>query len=70
MIYTDGVHLVADSLDELHNFADKIGMKRSWFQYSKKHPHYDLLGSKKALAIKEGAINVTSRKILEISKTL
>ena len=25
-------HLVADTVDELHMFAQSIGLKRSWFQ--------------------------------------
>ena len=42
-VYTDGTHLIADSLDELHAFAAKIGLKRYWFQDAKKlHPHYDI----------------------------
>ena len=27
-------HLVADSLDELHTFAARLGLRRSWFQAS------------------------------------
>ncbi len=45
MILFDGVHLVSnDSLDELHRFARKIGLKRSWFQKNgiKGIPHYDV----------------------------
>jgi hypothetical protein len=55
MVFTDNTHLVATTLDELHEFAQKIGLKRSWFQAKKDHPHYDLMGSKKDLAIKKGA---------------
>jgi hypothetical protein len=43
MIYTDGVHMVADSLAELHAFASSIGLKRIYFHGVRKgHPHYDL----------------------------
>lgn len=28
------VPLVADSLDELHTFAARLGLRRSWFQAS------------------------------------
>ena len=43
MVYVDRVHMVADSLKELHSFAEKIGLKRHFFEGVRKgHPHYDL----------------------------
>lgn len=42
MIYTDRTHLVADTLQELHEFAEKAGLKRKWFQGHGDHPHYDI----------------------------
>lgn len=43
MIITDGVHLVStESEDELHEFAEKLGLKREWYQKHNRHPHYDL----------------------------
>ncbi len=43
MIYTDGVHLVGDELQELHQFAQSVGLKREWFQEEQPdHPHYDI----------------------------
>jgi len=41
MVYTDGKHLVADNINELHRFAQSIGLKRKWFQ-DHRIPHYDL----------------------------
>lgn len=72
MIYTDGVHLVADSLDELHSFAEKIGLKKHFYHGVRKgHPHYDLTNyNAKAEAVKAGAKVVDSRRILAISKEL
>lgn len=49
-------HLSADSAEELHAFAAKIGMKRAWFQDHRLLPHYDLIASKRALAVALGAI--------------
>lgn len=49
-------HLSADTLDELHAFAKKLGLKRSWFQNHKLLAHYDLVPSKRDQAIKLGAI--------------
>lgn len=51
-------HMVADTLDELHAMAEKIGMKRTWFQDHPDHPHYDLSQSKRELAIQNGAIEL------------
>jgi len=53
-------HMWADTLEELHDMADKIGLKRSWFQSG--HPdgwkpdHYDLRTSKRIMALDNGAI--------------
>lgn len=55
-------HMIADNLNELHEMADKIGIKRKWFQDSKTHPHYDICQSKKRLAIKNGAVEIMDRK--------
>ncbi|MDD5589073.1 MAG: DUF4031 domain-containing protein [Candidatus Nanoarchaeia archaeon] len=66
MIYTDGVHLISNhSREELHEFAKKMGLKRSWFQ-NHKIPHYDLLKNRSQLAIKFGAIVVTTRELIKI----
>ncbi len=70
MVYTDKIHLVADCLDELHNFALRIGLKRSWFQNHSRHPHYDLLGERLKLALKNGAIVIGSKQLVRISRKL
>ena len=49
--------MFADSLEELHEFADKIGMKRQWFQNTKL-PHYDLTATRRQLAVRNGALEV------------
>jgi hypothetical protein len=52
-------HLFSDSsLEELHAMADKIGVSRRWFQNKGRTPHYDCCKSKKALALKFGAVEV------------
>lgn len=57
-------HMVADTLAELHEMADRIGIQRKWFQCLKKasYPHYDICLSKKALAIKSGAVPLSLRE--------
>ena len=53
-------HMIADTPDELHAMADKIGVARKWFQDPKtmnvSFPHYDICKSKRALAVAAGAI--------------
>lgn len=57
-------HLVSDaSLEELHQFAAELGLRREWFQM-KSIPHYDLTGEVYELAIERGAILVSSREIV------
>jgi len=47
-------------LSELHQFALKLGLKAEWFQCAnRKVPHYDIVLSKRKLAIKYGAIEMS-----------
>jgi len=50
-------HMVADTLDELHQMAAAIGMRREWFQ-PLSFPHYDVSLTRRGLAIRLGAIEV------------
>ncbi len=64
-------HLTADSLTELHEFADRLNLKREWFQNHKLIPHYDITKSKRAIAIKLGAIAITTEeRAAEVIKRL
>jgi hypothetical protein len=53
-------HMIADTPDELHAMADRIGVARRWFQDPKtmkvSHPHYDIAKGKRKLAVEAGAI--------------
>lgn len=51
-------HMIADTPAELHAMADEIGVARRWFQAPPKASfwHYDVAKSKRALAVKLGAI--------------
>ena len=55
--WTSSCHMFADSVEELHEFASKIGMNRTWFQ-AKKLPHYDLTANRRQLALRMGAVEV------------
>lgn len=55
-------HLIADDLDELHEMADAIGVKRKWFQRQSSMPHYDICKSKRDKAIQCGAVVLDRRE--------
>lgn len=57
-------HMIADSDDELHAMAGVIGVARRWHQKPPKasHSHYDIALSKRALAVKAGATEITWRE--------
>lgn len=62
-------HMLADTLDELHAMAARLGLKREWFQ-SKSTPHYDVCLSKRRLAVKLGAVEIDRRKVVELARKL
>lgn len=68
MVLTDGVHVVASTLDELHAWANQTGIKRCWFEGVRRgHPHYDLpkrlRGSTPA-----GAQRCTTRELVQFQR--
>lgn len=65
-------HMQADTLEELHAMADRIGVARKWFQCPPKasHPHYDICMSKKRLAMSFGAEEISMRAALYFSAKL
>jgi hypothetical protein len=57
-------HLVSDtSLDELHEFAGVLGLRREWL-HRKSIPHYDLTGEVYDRALAHGATLVSSRELV------
>lgn len=55
-------HLTADSEEELHAFAKKIGLRREWFQARSTAPHYDLSPGRRKAALLAGAVFVSARE--------
>ena len=54
-------HLVSDaSYDELHAFADALGLRREWFQGD----HYDIPAEVRERAIAAGAVPVGSAELV------
>jgi hypothetical protein len=55
-------HLTTDGdVAELHAFAQKIGLRRAWFQ-GDSIPHYDLSPLRRAQAISNGAVVMPARE--------
>lgn len=63
-------HMLADTPDELHAMADKIGVNRKWFQRDASTPHYDICRAKRTIAIENGALEITRKQTVEIIKRL
>ncbi len=62
-------HMMTDDLtparlEELHAMALEIGLRRTWFQDHVTLPHYDLVPSKRRLAVRAGAVEVESREMI------
>lgn len=83
MIYVDALrdygwklgpncHLFADTLEELHAFAQGIGMKRAWFQLGGKRelPHYDLTEKRRKVAVAKGAKEITRKEFCDMIEKL
>lgn len=58
-------HMLADTMDELHEMAARVGLKREWFQ-NHDTPHYDLCQSKRRLAISFGAVEIDRRQVVKL----
>lgn len=53
-------HMLADTSEELLAMADLIGVDRRWIQHAGTHrEHFDIAMSKRALAVANGAIEIT-----------
>jgi hypothetical protein len=72
MVYVDNMrapyrgmimcHMGADTIEELHEMAQKIGLARRWFQGD----HYDICKAKRAIAVAFGAKQITARELVRI----
>ena len=62
-------HMIADSRAELDAMADAIGVQRKWIQHEGTHlEHYDICLSKRAAAVRAGAVEVTMRELAMITR--
>jgi hypothetical protein len=63
-------HLMADSLDELHRFAQLLGLRRAWFQDKASYPHYDISESVRLRALRLGALHGDKRRMVQCGRSL
>jgi len=62
-------HMAANTEAELHVMADRIGLRRRWFQDRGRYPHYDVSMCKRALAVHYGAVETTTKALLAVLKS-
>lgn len=55
-------HMIADSDEELHAMAAKIGMRREWHQTPGPRSHYDVAKGRRAKAVELGSVQITMRQ--------
>jgi hypothetical protein len=63
-------HLVADTVDELHEFAARLGLRPEWFQRKTLYPHYDVTTSVRERALKLGAVAAHKETVVTRAKGL
>lgn len=66
-------HLMSDDLDpeELHRFAERLGLRRGYFQHKPGRPaydHYDVTLGKRARAITLGATAIDRDGMIELMR--
>ena len=59
-------HLMADTEQELHEFAELIGLRRSWCHRKSEYLHYDIVESKRDLAVRNGAIELSRKELVAL----
>ncbi|MDF8363330.1 MULTISPECIES: DUF4031 domain-containing protein [Achromobacter] len=80
MVYVDSMqatfgrmkmcHMVADTDEELHAMADRIGVARRHHQKADTpHSHYDICLAKRKLALKAGAIEINRSQLGALIKS-
>lgn len=58
-------HMVGETVAELHEFAQKVGINRCWYSPNDGRPHYDLRGDKIGMAKAAGATQVTRNQLFK-----
>lgn len=60
-------HVIADTHEELITMMDRIKVARKWIQKAGTYgEHFDICKTKRALAIRCGAIQVTTKQLVQM----
>ena len=62
-------HLLADSVEELHEFAASIGLSKHAFHRAARIPHYDITEPQRQLVLAKGVREVTVRQGVMIARS-
>ena len=63
-------HLMADTLDELHDFARQLGLRREKFQDKTSGAHYDVPAPLREQAIVLGAVAISRHRDRELVRAV
>ena len=63
-------HLMADTLEELHIFAQNMNIDARLFHRNASYPHYDITLEMRMFVIAHGAIDADRRTIIACGKRL
>lgn len=63
-------HLLADSVEELHNFAATIGLSLRAFHSTARIPHYDITVSQRRWVLAKGVQPITVREGIHLTRHL
>lgn len=63
-------HLMADTLDELHAFAGRLGLPRRAFQDKTSGAHYDVTAEMRIQAIALGAVPISRHRDRELVRAV
>ena len=63
-------HLMADTLEELHAFAQQMNIDARLFHHDASYPHYDITLEMRSMVIAHGAIDADRQTIIAVGKSL
>lgn len=71
MLYTDGTYLIADDLQELYDYAQKMKLQWDWLHQGNNnfHPHFDIVGEVRKRVLADNSVKqVSTREIVRLAK--